>query len=286
MHLPYYQLTNEVIDLAAPEIAIRLDAEDVAILGGLVKLIKWALNRCPDHLPPSASDIVEGSFAPKLVARAAGWKGDPDEFVDACAGATPSLLERVEGGIRIRGLDRYDAAWGKSHADEWKAWKDARRAESAPEPGRNRDESEPVPTLQTKNQKQIQKQTQIQKLPPPPPEVPPPPPAPTAEQSGGGGGDQDPVGQKPPSESELWETIQVDRERTGLQRESRKPKDWLTWFPTALERFGFLRIWEAYVAYRHDDDFRRKGWPTAIFVTPGVFEVRAMGPPDAPRASW
>jgi hypothetical protein len=137
MRLPYQQVAMEVIELVAPELAVALDWTEEGAGWGMIHLHKWALARCPDHEPPSANDTVRGPNAAKLIARAARYHGDPEAFVDACAGAQPSILERVEGGIRIRGLDRYDAAWGKSHPKEWAAWR--LRNGLGADPGRNRD---------------------------------------------------------------------------------------------------------------------------------------------------
>jgi hypothetical protein len=168
MRLPYQQIAMEVIELVAPELAITLDWTEEGAGWGIILLHKWALARCPDDLPPSSSDIVRGPNAAKLIARAARFTGDPDAFVAACVAASPAILERVEGGIRVRGLSRYDAAWGKSNPRKWAELRDRHepeatpprvRTDSDPVPERFRPESVPEPGRQT----QIQTQIQIQK---------------------------------------------------------------------------------------------------------------------------
>jgi hypothetical protein len=162
--LPYLQLAMEVIEQAAPDLAVALDWTEEAAGWGLVRLFRWGLARCPDHQPPSAGAVVEGPLAARLIANAAGWKGDPEAFITALEHTKPeALVERAEGGIRLCGLGRYDAAWGKSHPEEWKAWKKAEagseriRAETGPEPERNRAGIMAVPAPQTQTQTQTQR---------------------------------------------------------------------------------------------------------------------------------
>lgn len=171
MRLPFLQVAMEVVDQSAPDLAVLLDADELRVVGGLVRLFKWALGRCPDDLPPSASDVILGPEAPRLIARAAGHAGDPEAFVSACERCQPALLERTEGGIRVRGLDRYDAAWGKSHPDLWRVWKQAQngartepernRPETVPEPERNRDGIGAEPARKTHTHTQIEEKKKL-----------------------------------------------------------------------------------------------------------------------------
>lgn len=165
MRLPFLQIAMEVLEQLAPEVAVELNHDEDAVLGKLVRFFKWALGRCPEDLPPSYSSTVIGQHAAKHIARAAMWLGDPDEFVDAICKSQFSILQRMPGGIRIRGLDRYDAAWKKNHQDEWKALS----AASAPKPAPNSPETgaEPVPQMQTKTQTQTQSPSEMKEGPPP-----------------------------------------------------------------------------------------------------------------------
>src|SRR5690606_28344206 len=70
MRQPWYQVTNELIDQVAPELAVALDWSEAAAGWGLLKAIRWVLGRCPDHEPPSANAVVRGPHAAKLIARA------------------------------------------------------------------------------------------------------------------------------------------------------------------------------------------------------------------------
>jgi hypothetical protein len=142
MHLPFMQVASEILDITAPEVAIALDWSEEAAFTGLVRLFRWGLARCPDHLPPSASDTIKRPTAAKLIARATGYTGDAEAFVSACESAAYPVLERVPDGIRLRGLNRYDAAWGKNNPALWAEWKRS-RAGTGPKPARNRAETVP-----------------------------------------------------------------------------------------------------------------------------------------------
>lgn len=121
MNLPFVQVAMELLEQLAPEAAIDLGHDEDAVLGKLIRLIRWAIRRCPDDKPPSQSSLVAGSNAAKYIARGCLWMGDPDAFVDALCRGEFAILERVDGGIRVRGLDRYDEAWKRARTRSGKA---------------------------------------------------------------------------------------------------------------------------------------------------------------------
>lgn len=196
MRLPYLQVATEVIQQDARDLAVMLDWVEASAGWGMLKVFNWALSRCPDDAPPSANDIIRGPMAAKLIASVAGWDKDPMEFVRGCEQLPGRPLHEVEDGIRIRGLTRYDAAWGKNNPEAWKIWRpwlEARkrgellprpdrpqtgpvtvpeqvRSESVAKPERNRSESAPVSEHQT----QMQTQMHTQLLPSEVVEAPPP----------------------------------------------------------------------------------------------------------------
>lgn len=110
MNLPYIQVEVAVLEQCAPDLAILLDWTEEAAGWGLVKMFRYALGRVPAGAFPSEHAIVPGPTAAKLLARAAGYQGDPEAFVDACEQVRPPVLERRPEGIRARGLSRYDTA--------------------------------------------------------------------------------------------------------------------------------------------------------------------------------
>lgn len=174
MHVPFLQVAMEVIDLAAPYLAVELEWEENAALGGLIKMFKWFLGRCPKDAPPSANDVLDGPLAAKHLARAAGYMGDPNAFVAACCRVQPDpVLEKSGDGFRLCGLKRYDPYWMKCNEALAKAWKakqetlakqgqtgteaepEQSRPGTDPEPEQNRSSSDPEPTRHI--QIQIQK---------------------------------------------------------------------------------------------------------------------------------
>lgn len=177
MRLPYLQIANEVLDQVAPDLAVKLGCSEAVAGWGVLRLFRWALGRCPEDGPPSAYDVIEDEDAALLVANAAGHKGDPELYVRACSQIRPAVLERTEGGIRIRGLDRYDAAWGKSNPELWKLYKMQREFEASerirPEPGAKPGGLVPGPpengadaARKTKMQTQIEIQKEKEETPP------------------------------------------------------------------------------------------------------------------------
>lgn len=140
--LPYLQVDSEVLEVAAPDLAVLLRWDEAKAGWGLLKLFKWALSRCPRDEPPSKNDVVEGPDAARLVARAAGYRKDPEAFVAACEAVRPALLERTPAGVRVRGLDRYDSAWERARlrSEKAKAAAEARWGK----PGESSDDAEEV----------------------------------------------------------------------------------------------------------------------------------------------
>lgn len=134
MRPPYLQIAVELVEQVAPDIAVQLDLEEAPVGWGILKLYRWALGRCPENKPPSASALVSGPHAAKLVARAAGLPVElADAFVEAGEASSPPILQRVAGGIRIRGMGRYDAYWGKCNPSLWRAYKELMAASEDPD---------------------------------------------------------------------------------------------------------------------------------------------------------
>ncbi|HET9554320.1 MAG TPA: hypothetical protein VFP50_15265 [Anaeromyxobacteraceae bacterium] len=176
MHLPWTQVANEVLDHAAPELAVALawhedpEISEALALRGLVQLFRWARERCPNDRPPSAGAIITGSTAGRLIARAMGWRGDPEALVDALERVQPSpIVSRMDGGVLICGLDRYDGAWRKNYRDAAEAW-DARvkaAAERIPV-GMPTETARKPGAVRAVSDRQTQTQTQTQKEEDPP----------------------------------------------------------------------------------------------------------------------
>lgn len=278
MRLPYLQLANDLIEHAA-DLAVELDVPEEKAGWGLVKLIAWALSRCPDDAPPSHNDVVTGPSAAKLIARAAGFPvADADRFVTACEQLQPKpILERVPGGIRVRGLDRYDQAWGKNHPELWRELRRTRN-ETGPKPERVRTETgapdqDPDPDPDPDQE--------VDSKPPPTPSAPVGALAAVVEASVV---EPDVTGiprtvRRPAvewrvhTEAGCWEMLQLERELRGLEREARRPAKFSAWFARALSDAGPEAIQEIFRAWLDDPHVQKATRPVAAFIG-GTWEAR------------
>lgn len=116
MPMPWMQFTVELMN-DAPEFAVRLEVEEDTALACLVRAVSWAVQRVPKDVRPSAFAEVRGPKAAELIARAARFDGDARAFCEALCALPHAPLERIEGGYRFRGLDRYDSAWRKNRGE-------------------------------------------------------------------------------------------------------------------------------------------------------------------------
>lgn len=270
MRLPWEQLAMEVIEVSAPELAAKLEITEAEAGWGIILAIKWALARCPDHQPPSANAVVKGSTAARQIARAAGFKGDPDAYVQAACSLAFPTLELVPDGVRFRGLDRYDAAWSDRNREAWKAWKAAHPEKyppGGPPPEPRRDSAGDPPELRRSD---------------PDPdadaETPPPPPRP-APKLVVVGKKLTVTGLSPPARAR-WEQIQQGRRNVGLLAETEPPSGFPAWSDELdVQGVDPPRLEHALALYLRDPDFKPKLWPTAVFITPGVFGKRLPLPP-------
>jgi len=273
MRVPWFQVATEVVDQAAPDLACLLDGDELRLLGGLMHLFKWGLGRCPDDEPPSANAVVRGPAAAKLVARAAGYEGDPDVFVDACSQVQPPLLERVPDGVRFRGLDRYDATWGKNNPAAWAAWKAAHVTTPpgpVPEPERSRAESGPVPIPKTKTETQTDRKDAAAAPKPKVSRVPVVPVAPDTPPETWLGDD-------------FWAWAQAQRIASGYVCEPGPPIDAGTWWSACLMTPGVtaVRMKRAFAVFGESKHWEGQRFPFRGFMSQWS---QFVPPQEVPRA--
>lgn len=276
MRLPFVQVAMELVEQVAPDVAATLDCDEAKIGWGILKAIIWALGRCPDDAPPSSNAVIEGKSAAKLIARAAGHLGDPEAFVDACSAARPSILERVDGGIRFRGFDRYDDAWRNARSRSVKAKHAAEHRW-----GTKRASSEHPPSIDHALPQGCSSDApgclDPYPEPDPYPESKPPPPT----SSAGRPSAEVVVGKDfwvdgdcyPATTDGAWELIQRIRQENRLPRELSRPKGFRDWAPRALKESGMSGICDTHIRFVGDNKIEAKGHPTAVFIG-GVWEAR------------
>jgi len=110
MRLPWMQIGLDAWD-RAKVLAALLGCDRHRAMSLQLDLWKWAVERgegMPDGLVVGRSPAVQ-------VAGALEWVGKAQEVADALVEA--GLMEVVEGGFRVRGLDRYAATFERQEAD-------------------------------------------------------------------------------------------------------------------------------------------------------------------------
>lgn len=77
----------------------------------------------------------------------------------------------------------------------------------------------------------------------------------------------------------VWTGLQHIRRENDLAPEPRQPRKFRAWCAEVLRRgLAPPDIGTGYAAYILDQDFRLKGWPTAVFITDGVWPQRCKLP--------
>jgi len=112
MRLPWVQVDQSAF-ARAEELAAVLSISTPEALGHLVMLWRWALDLGPEDEAPSG--VAEGRVAVIRLEAGAGWRGDRGALFSALLDL--ELVEGVEGCLRVRGLDRYEAVVSKRAAD-------------------------------------------------------------------------------------------------------------------------------------------------------------------------
>jgi hypothetical protein len=279
MRKRYIQVDDELLAEFASDLSVHLGCNELEAIGHTNLVISWALNRCPKDRPPSASATHEGPLIEKLIARACRYQGDPATFVDAYVQVRPAMLERLPGGIRFKGLDRYDGLWAKNYPAAAKAW---RAAHPEWKPTRAADDEDRPATERFPNGSRGQSSA-LDPDPDPDPDreserKPPPPRRPKLVV----------VGKKTlkvedltPDQRAKWERVQLGRDHKDLLRETDPPAAFPSWC-AEVDELGLVEPqWvHALTLYLRDEHFSDRRWPTAVFITPGVWRQRLPLPPE------
>lgn len=146
MRFPWLQVDVDFLEATAGDLGAMLGVSRREAVGLCLDLWSWCLKRSPNDRPPDGVilDGRSGTGAVPVLERAGGWTGPEGKLAAALEDC--GLLERVAGGVRLRGIGRYTATWKKNRNGRG----------TGPEPGRNRAgyEAEPEPKTQTQTQKE------------------------------------------------------------------------------------------------------------------------------------
>ena len=118
MRLPFLQVDADALTRARV-LAKLLGTDRHRAASMMLDLWTWALESDGDEKP---SGIIYDPSAAIQIAGAVEWEGSADDMVAALVSAR--LVEHVAEGLRVRGMDRYHAAWDRQEADK------ARKAEA------------------------------------------------------------------------------------------------------------------------------------------------------------
>ena len=122
MRLPFLQVSSDAFG-KAKELGAILGCGRHRAMSMMVDLWTWALDL---ESAGKATGLVDGKRAAARIAGAVEWDSTPSDLADAMCEV--GLIERLQDGFRVRGLDRYDAAFERQeHERERKAaWRAAK----------------------------------------------------------------------------------------------------------------------------------------------------------------
>lgn len=277
MRLPFLQVAQEAWDYAR-QLAALSGRDEAYAYFAINNLWRWGLTLGPEDQAPTG--ICEKPRATKLLLANIGPGWEP-EVIDHLADL--DLVELLaDGAVRVKGMDRYAAAWGKAQKDKERKRiareKAKEKARLEAESGRPSDGARTSVGRREEAPRKTHTQTHIKNktssLPPPlpnPPEEPPSNAKPEEEEGS----------------SAHWERqareLRADK-RPGLLPEH-VPKETVHDFVERAvrhvreeHRVDRAEAWNAlsaaWVAYLGDDDFAGSGWLLRVFMTDEVWKHR------------
>jgi hypothetical protein len=110
MRLPFVQVDQRYIVAQSRVVASRAAISQAEALGLGVVLFTFALESTwTDEAPPDG--VFMGEDVEEILEAAIDWRGERGKAVGAFIRA--DVIERLQGGLRVRGMDRYREAWEK-----------------------------------------------------------------------------------------------------------------------------------------------------------------------------
>lgn len=159
MRLPFIQVAQEALT-DSKALARLLKIDQAAALGTLNLLWAWALSQGDEDKPPDG--VVMTPYAAEMMAGAVCWTGDAEVLLQALIAL--GAVEKLEIGLRVRGMDRYRAAWEKAQKErqrkaKWREERGTGRGQDADVP-RDRD-ADRTRTVECQTQTQTQTQKKV-----------------------------------------------------------------------------------------------------------------------------
>lgn len=111
MGLPYIQLESDFIRTKAPRIGAILKIHRHIVIGMASELFDHAVSETSSKDKPPDGCIIDPD-AGAIIEAWMGWTGEPGKAVEALFRA--DCIQKLEIGIRIKGMERYKSAWEKN----------------------------------------------------------------------------------------------------------------------------------------------------------------------------
>lgn len=124
MRLPWLQMDTNVFP-RLDSLAGLLGIERAHAYGLAANLWMWAIDWGPSDAPPNGE--VVSDRAAEILSAGVRWTGDPDVLVRALKDI--GLIADIDGGVRVKGMDRYASAWAQQDKSKTKAakWREQKR---------------------------------------------------------------------------------------------------------------------------------------------------------------
>jgi hypothetical protein len=306
MRLPYVQLAEKFIEAQSRIVATKLGVNRVSAIGMGAQLFAFAIQATgSDDAPPDG--VFDGDDAADIIEAGMEWGGERGKAFGAFVRA--DVIEQLQNGARVRGMDRYRDAWEKQQkrkdglaAHLSAPEQSAARAEHARKAAQARwgmpTDAQPMPinapsmpkdaqghaqpmlsNAQNAPKTETETETETEKKPLlPAAAVSVVPDAEEAERQLQGD-----EGTFPPTGLGFcgwWNTARVLQ---GLTAEIFNVAETAQWADRCIAEVGEERFWRAADAFLRDEFWRPKGWPLQVFKSDSVWRTRASDAPPQKR---
>jgi hypothetical protein len=110
--IPYLQIDSDFIRIKAPMIGALLQVDRHKAVGMGADLFDFVVNETSTKKKPP-DGIILGEEAALILEGVMGWTGERGRAISAFKRA--GVIEEMDGGLRIKGTERYKATWEKNN---------------------------------------------------------------------------------------------------------------------------------------------------------------------------
>lgn len=276
--LPFLQLAEKYMTTQSKVVARGLGIKQTEAIGLGAQLFAFVIDfTSTEDVPPSG--IVLGDDAADIIEAGMGYEGEPG--LGAATFIRAGVVERVEGGLRVKGCDRYADAWGnrETRSEKAKAAADARwskhrlsKPEASPEHMHVHASSNAQPMLgDAKTETYTETYTETDNKP---------------QQQAAAAGlessdfEADSDGAFKPTAWGFWGWHNLMRQKQELFDEGQPPYNLRKWHDAAVAKVRADGLVRSYLRFLGDKAFAVRGWPFAVFMSDAVWLPRANPEPE------